>query len=367
MSYTQEAWSGLWLAFEPVAIWGSRVDEAPDSGPEERTRRERIRARVQSERQRLEAARGESITVSFAFDALSYDTDTGAPVLAAALGFRVFLFVVPYTCAVIIIAGYVSEIFGRKPSKLFPGSGIAHLAAKSVATTGSVSGGVRVITLLVVAYALFLSARSFVKVLYIVHVLVWVVPRTKPTRPNRAALLFIGMVTLAAVLAGVIDNLRYHVLLGAVASVVLYTVLLLGGWWLVSWWLPHRNCPLIALMPGAAVFAIGSIILEIVTIVWFPHYLAGKSEVYGTLGISVAILLWAYLLGRLMTLAAVLNASLWAHFGSESEHPIELRQPAWRVPLFHDRAGRLWTLLFGDHDVKHDHRPRDSDTGGPGP
>jgi hypothetical protein len=40
----------------------------------------------------LEEARGTSPTVNFAFDAFSYDTDTGAPVLAAALAFRVFLF-----------------------------------------------------------------------------------------------------------------------------------------------------------------------------------------------------------------------------------------------------------------------------------
>jgi uncharacterized BrkB/YihY/UPF0761 family membrane protein len=249
-----------------------------------------------------------------------------------------------------IIGGFVSDIFNLDPSTMFRGVGIAHLTAKSVATTASFSEGARVITLLVVAYALFLSARSFVKVLYIVHALVWTVPRSKATRPNRAALIFIIIVTVAAGLAALIDKLGQRVALGVVASFLLYTILILGGWWYVTWWLPHRNCPPIALVPGAAVFGIGSIILEALTVIWFPHYLAGRSDLYGTLGVSVAILLWAYLLGRLMTLAAVLNASLWAHFGTESEHPVEFHRPSWRVPLLDDKVGRLWTFLFGVHD-----------------
>jgi membrane protein len=343
------------------------MDEAPRSGPAQRRYRQRVQARVEKERQRLEAARGESITVSFAFDAMSYDSDTGAPVLAAALGFRVFLFLVPYIYFFMIIGGYASITFNRNPNTMFTGRGIAHLAATSVATTASFSEGARVVALLVVAYALILSARSFVKVLYIVHTLVWAVPRSKPARPTRAALLFIAIVTVGAVLAGLIDKLRQQVVLGAVASVLLYTVLLAAGWWYVSWWLPHRDCPLIALMPGAMVFAIGSILLQMVTVLWFPRYLTGKSEVYGTLGVSVAILLWAYILGRLMTLAAVLNASLWARFGADSDHPIDLHQPSWRVPLLDDKLGRLWTLLFGDHNRNHSGHRSDNDGGGPAP
>jgi membrane protein len=334
------------------------MHEAQRPSPDQRTRRQRLQARVQAERHRLEEARGESITVGFAFDAMSYDTDTGAPVLAAALGFRVFLFMVPYICLFMIIGGFVSDIFNRDPSAMFRGVGIAHLTAKSVATTASFSEGARVITLVVVAYALFLSARSFVKVLYIVHALVWAVPRSKPTRPNRAALIFIIIVTVAAGLAALVDKLDQRVALGAVASLLIYTVLILGGWWYVTWWLPHCNCPPVALVPGATVFGIGSIILEAVTVIWLPHYLAGRSDLYGTLGVSVTILLWAYLLGRLMTLAAVLNASLWAHFGADSEHPVEFHRPSWRVPLLDDKVGRVWTFLFGVHDRDEGTRPQ---------
>src|SRR5690242_4803949 len=74
------------------------------------SRTHRLRGWVDARRTRLEAARTTSPTVGFAFDALSYDTDTGAPVLAAALGFRVFLLQVPYALVFVIIAAYISDI-----------------------------------------------------------------------------------------------------------------------------------------------------------------------------------------------------------------------------------------------------------------
>jgi uncharacterized BrkB/YihY/UPF0761 family membrane protein len=319
-------------------------------GPGKPTRRQRVQARVQTERERLEAARSTSVTVGFAFDAFSYDTDSGAPVLAAALGFRVFLFVVPYVCLALILGGYLSSVENRNPSAMFRGRGIAYLTAKSVAASTSLSEGARVITLLLVVYALYLAARSLVKVLYIVHALVWAVPRSKPKKPNRAALLLIAVVAVAAGLTAVIDRLRQVVPLGSGASLLLYTVLLTGTWWFVSAWLPHRDCPLIVFLPGAVVFALGTIVLELITILWLPHYLDGRSALYGTLGLSVTLLLWAYLLGRMMTLAAVLNASLWDHFGTESDHPVRFRRPTRRWPFIHDILGRLWIPLFGDDD-----------------
>ena len=131
-------------------------------------------------------------------------------------------------------------------------------------------------------------------------------------------------------------------------ALILFTIVPFLAWWYVSWWLPHRDCPLIALAPGAALFAIGTEILHVVTVVWFPHHLASKSEIYGTIGLSIALLLWAYLVGRLITLAAVLNAALWARFGADSAHPIQLRRPSWKVPLIDDKLGRLWVRVFGD-------------------
>ena len=95
------------------------------------------------------------------------------------------------------------------------------------------------------------------------------------------------------------------------AALTLYTLVPFAVWWFVSWWLPHGDCDLLGLAAGAAVFAVGTEVLHVVTVVWFPHQMESKSELYGTLGTAIALLLWAYLLGRLITLAAVVNVELW--------------------------------------------------------
>jgi membrane protein len=312
---------------------------------------------VRDRRARLESARRTSPTVGFAFDALSYDTDTGAPVLAAALGFRVFLLQVPYALVFVIASAYLSDWTGRPPSSFFHGSGITKLTANSVATAAQLSGWARFSALLLAVYALFLSARSFLKVVNIVHALVWDVPRTRLARPTRAAAVLIGLMTLLIGLSFAINALRERSVLGGTVALVAYTLVPFFVWWYASWKLPHPPCPLIALAPGAALFAVGTEALHVATVTWFPHYIASKSDVYGTIGTAIVLLLWAYLLGRIITLAAVLNAALWSRFGAMSEHPLRVARPSWHLPLFDGFLTRVWTSVFGTTDRGDGDRP----------
>jgi membrane protein len=302
------------------------------------------------------AARDTSTTVDVAFAALSYDSDTGAAVLASALGFRVFLFQVPYACLLVLIATYLSDWTGRDIGSFFHGRGIAHLTVTSVSSAAEISGWARFTALVLVSYALVLSARSLVKVIRIVHALVWDVPRERVARATRAGAAFIGLVTALAALSVVIMKVRHDSPLGGLILLILFTAALFVAWWFVSALLPHPPCPLIALAPGAALFAVGVELLHLGTVLYFPHLIESKSEVYGTVGLAVAMLLWAYLLGRIITVAVVVNAALWARFGTGSRHPIDLPRPSWRVPLIDRTATRLWSSVFGeDQPVEPDH------------
>ena len=265
---------------------------APESSPEP-TRRERLRRWVHGRQEQLEAARGTSPTVNFAFDAFSYDTDTGAPVLAAALAFRVFLFQVPYVCVFVIGAGFVADLTDRDVESFFHGRGITRLTAESVSGVAEISGWARFTAFVVAAYALFLSARSLIKVLMIVHALVWDTPRSRLKNATRSSLGFIVLVTALVALSLVAVELGDTFTFGIVLTLAVYTIAPFVVWWYASTWLPHRECPLIALAPGALLFAIGMEALHIATVVWFPHHLESKSDVYGTLGVSLALLLWA--------------------------------------------------------------------------
>jgi membrane protein len=65
------------------------------------------------------------------------------------------------------------------------------------------------------------------------------------------------------------------------------------------------------MLPGAILFGIGVQMLHVVTVVWIARSLESKSETYGALGAALTILLWAYLLGRLITASASLNTVTW--------------------------------------------------------
>ena len=316
--------------------------------PERSTRRGRIQVWIRGRQEQLEEAKGTNPTVGFAFDALSYDTDTGAPVLAAALGFRVFLFQVPYACVFVIGAATLHDWTGYDIQAAFHSKGIGSLTAAAVSSAAHLSGWARFTGLVLSLYALFLGARALVKVLFIVHALVWDVPRTRVKNATRAALVFIGVITLLMAVSSGVSVLQGHLALGGLALLILYTLAPFAAWWAVSWLLPHRDCPLIALAPGAAVFAVGAELLYLATVIWFPHHIKSKSELYGTIGVSLAMLLWAYLLGRLITIAAVLNTALWARFGWESGHPVHFDRPSWKVPLIDRRVSVVWAKLFGE-------------------
>ena len=65
------------------------------------------------------------------------------------------------------------------------------------------------------------------------------------------------------------------------------------------------------LLPGAVLVGVGIQVLHFVTVYWITYLLESKSETYGAIGAAVAILFWAYLLGRIFAAAAVLNAGAW--------------------------------------------------------
>jgi uncharacterized BrkB/YihY/UPF0761 family membrane protein len=51
--------------------------------------------------------------------------------------------------------------------------------------------------------------------------------------------------------------------------------------------------------------------IHVFTIYWVARQITRKSELYGAIGGSLAILLWAYVIGRLVILGAVINSLLW--------------------------------------------------------
>jgi|tagenome__1003787_1003787.scaffolds.fasta_scaffold20975985_1 uncharacterized BrkB/YihY/UPF0761 family membrane protein len=287
-----------------------------------RSRMARLRAeqakvleRVDRTRRRLEESRPRSKLVDTLFGAVESDVAAGGGVLAGAVAFRIFLFLVPYVFMLVAVFGLGASAADEDPGTLARKSGIGGIAAKAFAGVGDLSTGERLVSFAVAAFALLLATRALLKVLRIVHALIWRTRAGKVPSMARAAGALVLLVTFALMVTVLIGKLRGEsVLLGLVAT-ILWALLPVGVWLLVSWHMPHASdAPWTALLPGAIVFGLGLGLLHLVTVYWIARQVEHKTSTYGAIGFALALLLWAYLLGRLVTTSAVVNETLWSRY-----------------------------------------------------
>lgn len=290
------------------------VETNPEQDGSEQTaatsRLKRLQERAQRARADMEARRAGSASIDSAFEAVERDAQSGGGVLAAAVAFRLFMFLVPYAFVVITGFGLSSSAAGQVPADAAQSAGIGGLLASAVTSTSTLSLFNRVVALVFGGIALAFTARSLVSVLWIVHRLIWGI--TRAGKPNPwSPLILVGFAT---VLFGIADLAAWvgdqSLWLRLVA--ILLTIASAGGAWLLaSWWFPRDECPWWALLPGAVIVGLGVGVLHLFTITYVAHVVSRKSSLYGAIGIAVALLLWTYFAGRLLTAAIAANASLW--------------------------------------------------------
>jgi membrane protein len=119
-----------------------------------------------------------------------------------------------------------------------------------------------------------------------------------------AGLLFVGSFALTAgmqFLPGFLAPLEIVLALGLGFGVFLWAEKIL----------PNRDIGWRALLPGAALGAVGFEVLKVVGGIYVPRAVASSSALYGSLGIVFAILAWLFFFGRLLVYSACLNVVLW--------------------------------------------------------
>jgi uncharacterized BrkB/YihY/UPF0761 family membrane protein len=296
---------------------------APDSV---RDRLQHLRARAERTRAGIEARRADSASIDTAFDAVERDAQTGGGVLAAAVAFRLFMFLVPYAFVMVTGFGLASSAAGQDPGDAARSAGIGGLLANAVSSTSTLSLWNRLVALVVGGFALALTARTLVRVLWIVHRLIWRVETASKPTPWAPLILF-GFIT---VLFGFADFAAWlgSQSIGLRVVALLLTVVISGAaWYLASWWLPREDCEWTALLPGALIVGLGVGVLHLLTLTYVVHVVTRKSALYGAIGIALALLLWTYFAGRLLTAAIAANASLWKHRRAEAARGAEQPLP----------------------------------------
>lgn len=110
--------------------------------------------------------------------------------------------------------------------------------------------------------------------------------------------------------------------------------------WTFSW-LGRIPVGVRAVIPGAALCAVGFEVLKVVGSVYVPKLMADSQALYGSLGIVFAILAWLTLFGRLIVYGSVVNALVYEGKHGTVEVPITVPRVESALPLTSDRSGRV--------------------------
>ena len=103
--------------------------------------------------------------------------------------------------------------------------------------------------------------------------------------------------------------------------------------------LPNRDVGWRALLPAAAVGALGFEVLKELGSFWVPRMVASSSALYGAVGVVFAVLAWLLVFGRLVVYTAVIEVVLWEERHGTVKVSIEVPARPGIVPVSATRAG----------------------------
>jgi uncharacterized BrkB/YihY/UPF0761 family membrane protein len=237
---------------------------------------------------------------------------------AGGLAYKLFFWLVPLG---LVLAAVLSFWVESSPASLedaardYGISGAATSAAMDAIAHGSHA---RWYFLIAGTGLLFWFGIGVVRALNVAHAVAWRLRPEKVRRPFLAgsffsllAIALIGVTTAAGWLREATAGP------GLVITLALVVVYLATIVWVMDL-LPHREASLLDLLPGAVLVALGAQAMHIATVYYIAPKLGRSSELYGSLGSATVILLWLYIVARLIVAAAFLNAAVWEHRHGEA-------------------------------------------------
>jgi uncharacterized BrkB/YihY/UPF0761 family membrane protein len=273
-----------------------------------REKEKALRERADETWRRVEASRSSNAGVDTAFRVYERDRDRLGPLLAAAVAFRLFLFLVPYVAFFVILAGVFSV-----ERKDLEAAGLGGVTAQTITDVSAQPLWSRILTLLIVAWALLLAARAMVKALRLIYAAAWELGRPVFRDTTKAALVFLGLTTATTTVTGLARQTREEAdAAGWVVTILAVFAVYLATWLVACLLLPHaEEATWKAMLPGAVLFALGAQLFHLVVVIWLAPRVDNATARYGALGIAILILGGVYLIGRLVVAAAFLNATMW--------------------------------------------------------
>ena len=276
--------------------------------------------RPASRLKRLEGRLNETPVLNPVLSGFTRDRQLGGNLLAGALAFRLFGVLLPLALLVAVGLGAAASADSGAPDEISEQVGIGGATLNSVAESSKLdSDQAWTVGVFAVCALLYASVKA-VRAVHAVHCLAWyaeVRPLGHMVRAGFgmiAALAAVGLVWIA------VGRARAELGEGAVAITVAAIVPFFAIWLIASMRLPHGGAPLRALLPGALLVAAGLEAIQLGTTLVVAEQVERASETYGSLGVAFAILVWLFLVSRVVVGSAMLNAALWER-GRSRETP----------------------------------------------
>lgn len=241
------------------------------------------------------------------------DRSVAGSVMASALAYRLFVWMLPLTLLFVGGLGLLSEARDDDPTSYVEDAGVTGYFAESVGdATGAVGGFARLAVIVGALLVLLYETYVLLRALRSVSALTWRVPMRAMRRPAAQTLMLLGLL-LGMFAVGALTNrisgvseipLGWLVALLSLAVApsfyLLVSVLLLPNG--AVRWTSH--------LPGAVLFYLMVAAIHLFTSLILYPWIARKQETYGVLGVAAGVLLTLFVISRALVLSTALNAEL---------------------------------------------------------
>ena len=100
---------------------------------------------------------------------------------------------------------------------------------------------------------------------------------------------------------------------GIVVTLVMFALYALLGWFVLRVLPRPRGTSAVDLLPGALLIGVGVQVLHLISAFYLVNRISSSSQLYGALGAAATLLLWGYLLARVLIGASTLNHTLFRY------------------------------------------------------
>jgi membrane protein len=230
--------------------------------------------------------------------------------LASAVAFRLFLWLMP---TALLVAGILAGISHNRPHAVHStvhDAGVTGAASKQIISSLEDGGRGWWVAVIVGVAGMVWTGRTLVRNLIMVHAHAWAVrpPKIRQRQAiGTAAMCALAWLAILAVSVFVaqLDALGYF---GVLVSAVVQMAGLSAIWLFVSTRLPNTARTWQDLLPGALIFGAAIATMHALSRVYLPARIEHSSNLYGALGIAAVLLAWLLIIGHIIVGTAMVNS-----------------------------------------------------------